>query len=453
MWYFAVENGLLKNGSVVVNSYVAARAYTADCSRLLTMPSRFERTPGANTMSTGDAANQIWASPQADSYPARQPARAWSALTLLGSFSPVGRSDLKSIYIDEYPYGDTTTAYVGRLCCSLAVASTSSPVGTGSSPVGTGSSTPVATGWSTPAGTGSSPVGSGTTTKTMTMVTSTSITRPGDTTTTTTTRATVAGETTTTMSRDPAATTATAANGSDSTGATGAGFQCPTLPADVLDLALGCRADLKQFRVDCKTAVPLPDAKNKIGSFNSLAVTLSRCPSPEVSLDVVYELALPNAVSLAAKTADIDVPSGPQTLTLKKGIDTSDIEVPVWPQTGIVVIPKSALSAERKVGIALVIAKPTINGASITFGLNLRVCAALAMCIDVPIAANQSFGFEQVCCIPDALQCADEFQRCHPTTTITTLATPPTNDVSGAQPTAIISSLAIVVAIFVLTTH
>jgi hypothetical protein len=231
-------------------------------------------------------------------------------------------------------------------------------------------------------------------------------------------------------------------NGSGSSGSgTGAGFQCPTLPADVIDLALGCQANLKQFRVDCKTAVPLPDMKSKIGSFNSLAVTLNRCPSPEIRLNIVYELALPNSVSLAAKTANVDVPSGPQTLMLRKGIDSSDIEVPVWPQTGIVVIPKSALSAERKVGIALVITKPTINGASISFGISLRVCAALAMCIDVPIAANQSFGFEQVCCIPDALQCADEFQRCHPTTTTT--AAPSTNDdASAAQPTAIMSSIA-----------
>lgn len=382
MWYFAIDNGLLKNGSRVQNTYVVARVYTASCSNA-TVEKRFERVPGANTMSTGEAANQIWASPAANAYPARQPNASWSATTLLGSFSPLGRADLEAVVIDEY-YGDTTTGYTGRMCCDLALVqqSTTAPIGSSNS-VGTSGST---------------------------MLTTTGL--GGSTMTDTNTASSLSGTT-----------TATASSSSSSSSPS----SCPTLPADVVDLALGCRADLKQFRVDCSSAVPLPDAANKIGSFDSLAVTISRCPAPAVNVSIVYQLALPNAVSLAAKSANIDVPTGPQTVVLSKAIDASDIEVPVWPSSGIVTIPKTAFSGERKIGIALVVAKPTINGAMLTFDVLLRACAALAACVDVPLASNQSFGFTQVCCIPSALQCTDELAKCNPTTTTTTAAATDTN--------------------------
>jgi hypothetical protein len=195
-------------------------------------------------------------------------------------------------------------------------------------------------------------------------------------------------------------------------------FTCPMLPTDVVELALGCKASLKEWDITCSTPVPLPDAPNKMASLNSLTVKLSRCPTVAIKIDVVYELLLPTAVSLAAKSANQMIPMGPQTVTFNKAIGNDDIELPVWPASGVIVIPKSAFIDERRVGVALVIQRPTIAGAQLTFGLALRVCAALKTCIDVPVSANQTFGFSEVCCIPDGLQCADERAKCSPPTQV-----------------------------------
>jgi hypothetical protein len=189
---------------------------------------------------------------------------------------------------------------------------------------------------------------------------------------------------------------------------------CVKIDEKVSEMFLGCVSNTLQWRIDCTQPIWLPTESTWIVKIESLVITFSRCPHPTLSAVLKFQLDVPDIIK---ENVNVTVPAGIQTATLTKSINGTDLEVLAWPIFGIITVPPNALFSDpRRVGVALVIKRPTVVGATkVNFDVAARLCALQTECSEFELADNLTFGFDDVCCIPRSLLCDNEVAQCYPT--------------------------------------
>lgn len=267
-------------------------------------------------------------------------------------------------------------------------------------------------------------------TETTTLTATTTTTTPVSLTTTATETTPSISETAT-----PAVTTATPASNDDSTviaestsststivatNGTKTVHSCIALPVELKTEAFGCVVDFRLWRVDCMKDIPLPSAENRVATAQGISFDIVRCPANDTlhgRVSFRYALDLPKAIKSAADVAKLSVPDGNQlaSRTVPINVTGSEVIVPIWPSSGIVELDidgKLGNMASRKLGIALRLFNVKLNSTHVTFDVGLRVAPGATTFTDLTIARDLKFGFDDVCCLPGELLCADEKEKC-----------------------------------------
>jgi hypothetical protein len=158
--YFTLTNGQLKKGGVSVTNSVVAHVHAKACNDMDAGGHFLKNT----SITTAILENELWASPAADSKPAKQTG-VWSGAGSLPGFQITDRTDVKAIIIHEYADDMATLPAPKRVCCDLAVDAATSPAPTSaagsttSAEATTGGSTAVVDGSTTTTVAGSTTVG------------------------------------------------------------------------------------------------------------------------------------------------------------------------------------------------------------------------------------------------------------------------------------------------------
>lgn len=143
--YFTLTNGELKKGGVSSTNSVVAHVHAKACNDMDAGGHFLKNT----SITTAILENELWASPAADSNPAKQTG-PWSGSGSLVGFQLTGRTDVKAIIVHEYANDMGTGTAPKRVCCDLAEDAATTPATTPSgetttTAAGTGDSTAAAT--------------------------------------------------------------------------------------------------------------------------------------------------------------------------------------------------------------------------------------------------------------------------------------------------------------------
>jgi hypothetical protein len=154
--FFFISNGTLKKSGVASTNSVVAHVHAKACNDMAAGGHFLKNT----SITAAVLSNELWASPGADSNPAKQTG-AWSGSGSLLGFSITDRTDVKAVIVHEYADDMATAPSPKRVCCDLALDTSTAPATTTEAPT-TGGST---TGGSTTGGstTGGSTTGGSTT--------------------------------------------------------------------------------------------------------------------------------------------------------------------------------------------------------------------------------------------------------------------------------------------------
>ena len=233
-------------------------------------------------------------------------------------------------------------------------------------------------------------------------------------------------ETTTVETTTVAATTSVAVN---ETSTNGTLHNCLKLPVETLQVPKSkCVVDFRLWRVDCAVNLKLPE-ENAIATSKSISFEIVRCLPNGTDANVtvpatlllgrfslVYELTLPGPVKAAASKITT-VPTGDSVFSLMRPINVTDAEltIPVWPSSGLITVDVDGdgkLVSPRSLGIVVVLNNINVNSTHVSAGVKLRICTAKPTCSEVQLVDKLAFGFDDVCCIPQELQCSAERETC-----------------------------------------